>query len=129
MAISKERRREINRDWFRRKQASDPDYHKRLQKDYSKRNPDSVRLTNKKAYLKSQYGISIEEYDAMVARAEGRCEICDKLESDQKSPLAIDHCHKTGKVRGLLCVNCNTAIGLLKEDFGIIDKLVAYLKK
>lgn len=55
-----------------------------------------------------------------------RCKISKSLEEFHKK-LSVDHCHKTGKVRGLLCSNCNTAIGLLKEDINVLKNAINYL--
>ena len=68
-----------------------------------------------------RYGISREAYDSMKAVP---CEACGTMEN-----LCIDHCHTTEKVRGTLCSNCNTALGLLNEDTERMDKLKEYITK
>lgn len=83
-------------------------------------------------HLKSMYGISIEEYDRMLAEQNGKCAIC--LSGTPKAPKRvnhwyIDHCHSTGKVRGLLCNACNRAIGNLGDDISNFERAIAYLKK
>jgi len=70
------------------------------------------------------YGISITEYEQMWQRQQGRCAICEQA----KDKLGVDHCHTTGRVRALLCVSCNAALGLLQEDPALFDRAVAYLK-
>jgi hypothetical protein len=59
----------------------------------------------------------------------GKCAVCGKLNNEGRRRLAVDHDHKTGKVRGLLCGNCNTALGLVKEDPEILSLLADYLRK
>ncbi len=87
----------------------------------------------KRAVLK--YGISIEEYDRMLEAQGNVCAICKLPEratnkrSGRVHNLAVDHCHDSGKVRGLLCSNCNTAIGLLKENADLFQSAVNYLKE
>lgn len=61
------------------------------------------------------YGITVEEYDAMLSSQGGGCYICGG-QTDSKRALDIDHDHRTGKVRGLLCSNHNRALGLLGDD-------------
>lgn len=88
-----------------------------------------------KAYiLKSRFGISLEVYHEMYANQKGCCAICSKsitlfAESrDLTNVACVDHNHSTGKVRGLLCNHCNTGIGLLQEDFNILENAANYLK-
>jgi len=77
-------------------------------------NRDKVSAIRRKYKLKSDYGITPEEYDVMSKKQGGCCGIC-KLPGTKGRRLAVDHCHEKGVVRGLLCTNCNTAIGSLKE--------------
>ena len=74
--------------------------------------------------LKSRYGITEEDYELMSANQNNCCAICK-----QKSEinLSVDHCHKTGIVRGLLCRNCNLALGYLKDDTNRIESAIKYL--
>jgi len=74
------------------------------------------------------YGISVEEYEQMLASQKGGCYICGKLPEDKRA-LDIDHDHKTGKVRGLLCSNHNRALGLMEDNPGFLLKSVEYLVK
>ncbi|MFJ3650192.1 endonuclease VII domain-containing protein [Streptomyces murinus] len=74
-------------------------------------------------HLKRQYGLTEAERDAMVASQRGLCVIC------LKAPAAhVDHCHKTGRVRGVLCFNCNSAIGKLGDDPDAVRRAAAYLE-
>lgn len=87
-------------------------------------------LTNKDKYrdefLKKTYGVSNEDYKQMFNLQNGKCKICDSS-SDKR--LHIDHCHSTLAVRGLLCGNCNTALGLVKDNVETLNKMIAYLGK
>ncbi|GGS02149.1 recombination endonuclease VII [Streptomyces aureoverticillatus] len=74
-------------------------------------------------HLKRQYGLTEAERDEMIAAQKGLCVICLKA-----PPAHVDHCHKTGKVRGVLCFNCNTAIGLLAEDTDAMSRAADYLE-
>jgi hypothetical protein len=75
-----------------------------------------------------KYGISPAEYDRMLAEQGGGCKICGSAESKRKGQrLMVDHCHSTGKVRGLLCNPCNAAIGLLGDNISHLQSAIEYL--
>lgn len=76
--------------------------------------------------LKRIFGITVEDYDSKMVEQGGLCAIC--LKPDNKR-LAIDHCHKTKRVRGLLCQKCNRAVGLLADSSEIATRLVKYLQQ
>jgi hypothetical protein len=84
--------------------------------------------------LKHHYGITLAEYENLLAAQNGVCAICQQAETstDRKlnrpRRLAVDHCHKTDKIRGLLCLACNTAIGKLKDDPQLIERAAAYVR-
>lgn len=85
--------------------------------------------------LRSRYGLTKEIYQQMVEDQGNLCAICKKPETESSSPhidemdLSIDHCHTTGKVRGLLCRQCNIALGRFREDVTILESAIAYLKR
>ena len=91
---------------------------------YNQNREAVIDRANKRNYLKS-YGLTIEEVDAMIKAQNNKCKICNKT-SNRK--LHVDHCHTTGKIRGMLCHNCNTALGLFKEDINIMAKAMDYLQ-
>lgn len=76
---------------------------------------------------KINYGISIDDYNSMFEEQQGCCAICKTHQIEFKKKLHVDHSHKTGQVRGLLCHNCNLAIGRLKEDPVIIASALEYV--
>lgn len=81
--------------------------------------------------LRHDYGITLEEYNRLIDKQNGLCAICGnppKGGSPTNQRLHVDHDHTTGKVRGLLCKNCNTAIGFLGEDLSRIEASIRYLK-
>ena len=82
----------------------------------------------RKNRLKFKYNLTIEQYQELYKQQNGNCAICKRdLMSFKKNP-AIDHDHITGKVRGLLCNNCNSGIGLLKDNYKICLDAAMYLK-
>ena len=82
--------------------------------------------------LKVKYGITLDQYNVMLREQNYRCKVCNEVETRKSNTggircLAVDHCHTTGKVRSLLCADCNAALGLLKEDRDRIQKLLEYI--
>lgn len=91
-------------------------------KKFYKENPDY----NKNIKLKAAYGITLEEYNAFSTFCEGVCVICEnKCPSGRR--LAVDHDHKTGVIRGLLCINCNKGLGNFKDNTELLQKAISYL--
>lgn len=82
--------------------------------------------SHRASYLKRLYGISLERYDAMFALQEGRCAICHEPPPEGK-PLYVDHDHKSGVVRALLCMNCNVVLGHAFESSEILHRCAEYL--
>ena len=84
--------------------------------------------------LRKRYGIGVEQYKELLNKQEGNCAICGKHSSSvftkgkEGFELCVDHCHKTGKARGLLCENCNTGLGKLQDSREILWKALNYLE-
>lgn len=85
-----------------------------------------AEYVSRKTALK-KYGITPEDYDEMYSKQEGKCAICKSHQLSLKKKLCVDHCHKTGKVRGLLCNNCNLGLGSFKDDKIILETAIKYL--
>lgn len=94
-------------------------------KRWNAANPERVKETRFEYNLKKLYGLSVLEYNQMLARQDFRCAIC----GDDESAFHVDHNHKTNKVRGLLCGNCNTGIGLLKDSRVVIEDAARYVSQ
>jgi hypothetical protein len=77
--------------------------------------------------VKTSYGISIEEYARMELAQNRKCKICLRSCNTGRD-LAVDHDHKTGQVRGLLCSNCNQAVGKLQDSPELAERLAHYLR-
>lgn len=85
------------------------------------------------AYLKRNYGIDLDIYKEMLENQQSKCGICESpgfiMNKDvHKMLLVVDHDHKTGKVRKLLCHNCNRALGLFQDNKNILKKAAQYLE-
>ena len=91
---------------------------------------DAWAKLNRKYYLKSAYGLSLEDYDKLLESQDYSCKICKTNEKGvYKGTLFVDHCHSTGKIRGLLCHHCNTALGKFKDSETILQNAIEYLKE
>jgi hypothetical protein len=74
-------------------------------------------------------GITEEDYLRMLVEQNGTCKICKKETPWSRSDKwHVDHCHETGKVRGLLCINCNRGLGLFQDDTGLLKEAIQYLE-
>jgi hypothetical protein len=79
--------------------------------------------------LRKNYGLSVEDFEKMEAKQDGKCAVCLRPEFHKtKKRLSVDHCHTTGQIRGLLCHRCNVVLGLVNEDLRIIESVTQYLK-
>lgn len=94
--------------------------------EWRKNNKDRIRMNN---YLR-EYGVSLDWYNEQLSKQEGRCAICsaDNPRSSRVKHFSIDHNHKTGQVRKLLCFPCNAAIGYLQDNPQLARTLAAYLE-
>lgn len=84
-------------------------------------------------YYKRNYKITLDEYLNMAEKQNFKCALCNKenfaMGERHSGVLVVDHDHKTGEIRGLLCHNCNRALGLLHDNLEIIDKIRPYLER
>ena len=99
----------------------------RKKEDYEAKKEFYVAYERNRQYQKA-YGIDVAEYDRMFAAQNGRCKICntDTPKTHGNKYFAVDHCHASGKVRGLLCSTCNIALGFYEQRIG---KIEAYLRE
>lgn len=121
-SYDKNRRLEKNKNKPPRIKKSRADYAKK----YRENNRDKYRLASLKSDLKKK-GLSIEEYEKMLIEQNNSCKICLKHESRFSKRLHVDHCHTTGKVRGLLCVHCNHILGKAFDNIEVLKSAIKYL--
>lgn len=91
-------------------------------------NPEHYAAIMHKERLKRRYGLTVADYDQMFASQGGVCALC-KRSCIRERRLSVDHCHTTGKVRGLLCVACNLALGYLKDSPTLFRLAAEYLER
>jgi len=83
-----------------------------------------------KRHIKAKFGVDKEFYDALLVEQEGKCAICGTTDSGSKHGVfSIDHCHTNGHIRGLLCKECNTGLGMFKDNIESLKKAAEYLQK
>jgi len=86
-------------------------------------------LSSANTKLKRRFGITLDDFNEMYKNQGGKCLICDATESMSGHRLAVDHCHITGKIRGLLCKSCNVALGGFKDNIESLKKAIKYLEE
>ena len=91
-------------------------------------NPNRFWHIHRRAALKYRYGITLEKYNDLAQKQNNQCAICARNVSDNKMRrLSVDHDHKTGRMRGLLCSACNRGIGYLADDVSRVVSAARYL--
>lgn len=88
----------------------------------------SLSPEEKKRLQVKKYGITLEEYNQMFANQGYRCAICGSDDSKSKLDFCVDHCHNTGKVRGILCHGCNKGIGYFEDNLNNLESAIKYLQ-
>lgn len=93
-------------------------------RDWVKANPVRAKASSRRYRLRSQYGLTESQYGLLIQKCKGCCEICGK----KPKKLHVDHCHKTGIVRGLLCQSCNQALGFFRDNPNLLKAAIKYLR-
>ena len=113
--------REDNRERYHRNKGSDAG--------------EAHRISARKSWLKKAYGLTLEDYDRMFAGQDGKCAICNDVMfkhgaiSSKNNVAHVDHCHDSGRVRGLLCGTCNSALGKFGDKVSVLRSAISYLEK
>lgn len=98
-----------------------------IQNPYSFTYTDECRKCyNKITYLRRKYNLQISDVQAMYLEQFGRCKICSEALPFDK--VNVDHCHSSGKIRGLLCSSCNKMLGFAKDNIKTLEKAIKYLE-
>ena len=99
--------------------------HLKIKREYNNASEHKIYAKNHK--LQSRYGISLEEYNQKITAQDSKCAICG-IELDGGKNTHLDHDHKTGKNRGVLCVGCNSGLGNFKDSLQALEFACEYLK-
>lgn len=92
-------------------------------------NAERYEDNGRNARLERLYGMTLEQYDGMLEAQNNRCAICGSEDPKRGSRFLVDHCHRTGDVRGLLCHHCNVFIGMAEDDTATLLSAVKYLEE
>jgi len=98
-------------------------------KEWGYLNLERRKKIERNAKLKRRYGIDLDMYSEMLASQNGVCAICQYSPSGDSKHLAVDHCHTSMKIRGLLCQWCNRGLGYFKDNPSVLDKAIKYLTR
>jgi len=99
--------------------------HKKEHKHYDRTHTAQRRASK----LKTNYGMTQEDYNKMFAEQDGKCAICEIPQEQCKRAFAVDHDHVTGKPRGLLCYNCNHGLADFKDSPASLERAIKYLRE
>lgn len=102
------------------------EYYAKKHKDWLSKNKEVARFHKMKATY-GKFGFTKELYEKMLVESGGRCAICSKLPTSKG--LFLDHDHKSGKLRGLICSRCNTVLGMVNDDIMILGLAIKYLQR
>lgn len=120
-----EKYKEKRRQWY----LANKDRHAERMAEWYASNKGTAREIGFRNGLKRKFGITIEQYDAMLQAQRGRCAICHRAQEDFARRFAVDHDHDTGVVRGLLCSQCNPGLGAFLDNEFILESAIEYLRK
>lgn len=119
-----------HKEWYHKNK----EYLKKVRIEYFKRYPIPKREYDRKTHLLSKYGITLEQYNEILDSQNGVCAICFtpslfKYKNGKIRNLSVDHDHKTGQVRGILCDICNRGLGHFKDSIDLLEKGKQYLQE
>jgi hypothetical protein len=144
MGVTAEDRAAYNKRWKEKNPEKARESHRVAQKKWREKNRERVKATAKKwgeanrekvnlyrrrQHYRQKYGITIEERDAVLEAQGGKCACCNASEAGNRIGWVVDHCHKDGTVRGILCHHCNLALGNVRDSVAHLKKLIAYLER
>lgn len=101
-------------------------YQKRTD-EWKAANPEKRYKSTFKSALKRKFSLTLEQYQEMLDKQLCSCALCFKIKKKEDKALAVDHCHDTGKIRGLLCSECNLMLGLAKDNKETLKRALEYL--
>jgi len=100
-----------------------------LKKWWAKQTPEERAIRKHKYAIKYKFKMTSTEYKKLYDEQGGKCALCETHESDLTKKLCVDHCHKTGNIRGLLCLRCNSSLAQFGDNVKGLKKALNYLEK
>jgi hypothetical protein len=113
--------------WRKAYYAKNKDKIKAQATGWRKANSEKSAAYTRNRDLQRKYGLSVAGFDEMLAAQNNRCALCSTDAPGGKGTFHVDHCHDTGRVRGLLCMSCNVGIGQLKHSPELLQRAIEYL--
>lgn len=92
------------------------------------KNSEDYNSRKRNSYFKTKYQLTLSQRDELLKKQEGKCAICSTSLKETGGSTHTDHCHTTGKVRGILCTNCNRGLGHFKDSITNLEAAISYLK-
>ena len=121
--------KEVKREYDILYRKENKDYQIERHKEYYLTNHDRLlKRRRENNWKNNDIHITVEEYEILLIKQEHKCAICKIHDSKLEKALCVDHNHKTGEIRGLVCPKCNRAIGLLNDDSKIAEQMAIYLR-
>lgn len=119
----KEKRRKRQQEWREKNR----EHYNKWSRENHQKHKDKIKPRIRNYRLKKKYGIDVTQYNEMLLAQGGCCKIC-QTDKSGKYAFHVDHCHKTGRIRGLLCANCNTVLGFYETRLAELEeKIKKYL--
>lgn len=129
----------VKQAWYKKNQekilaryATKREERRKTTAEWDVQHPDQKKLNIRKSRLRRFYGLTLQDYDGLKSQQDNRCAICGVIPDGNAAKsydgFHVDHNHVTGRVRGLLCGNCNTGIGMLKESEVVLQSAIQYLR-
>jgi hypothetical protein len=129
-AAYRKRRRAYHTAWRKQNKQHVLDYYRAYAPKWRDKNRKNLKLKRRADHLQRQYGMSEVDYQARLAAQGGVCAICKTTKpGGTHRVFMVDHDHKTGAIRGLLCAACNRGLGFFKDDPNYLAAAVVYLKE
>lgn len=123
-AANRERIRAYQKSWYEKNKAKVSE----KAREYRKAHKEQICIKSRKSHLKLKYCLSPQGYEQLLIQQESKCGICGISHYEVRYGLCVDHNHYNGKVRGLLCRNCNLLLGACKDKSSILWKAIKYLE-
>lgn len=126
----KEKHRQYCKEYYHRRINENPNFHKEYYQTYK----EKIQAKSRRNHLKRTYDLSLEDYDQLLIDQNNVCAICKQpeyrvMKTGLVKPLSIDHCHTSGKIRALLCNDCNACLGFAKESPEVLRAMALYLEE
>jgi hypothetical protein len=88
-----------------------------------------TKHSKRRGYFLNKFGLTLEDYQKMKQEQNNQCGLCGYTLSDEYAKCRVDHDHRTGKIRSIVCCKCNNGLGMFADDIALLEKAIAYIKR